>query len=113
MTLYDNIKKYAKLRGLSLQDVAEKAGLSKNMIYQYNRNKKPSLETLDKIAAVLSTTSKELLGNDRGDSAIKTPIPDFDLKKAMKNYPSALAWDGKPIPPEEMEMIRRILDGGK
>lgn len=36
MTAFDNIKRIAKKRGMSLQTVAEKAGLSRNLIYQYN-----------------------------------------------------------------------------
>lgn len=31
----------------------------------------------------------------------------------MKDEDTIMSWQGKPIPPEELEMIRRILDGGK
>ncbi|WP_053072733.1 helix-turn-helix domain-containing protein [Lactiplantibacillus herbarum] len=61
MSVFDNIKKYSKQRGLNLQSVALKSGLSKNVIYQYNKGKNPSLETLGKIASVLGTTTDMLL----------------------------------------------------
>lgn len=108
MTLYENIKKYARLSGMSLQDVAEKAGLSKNIIYQYKSAKNPSLENLTKIAKVLGVSTADLVGSKE-----EKPKRDIDLKKAMHDERTIMAWDGKPIPPEEMEMIRRILDGGK
>ena len=50
MALFDNIKKYSKLRGYNLQTTAEKAGLSKNAIYGYNHGKQPSVETLKSFA---------------------------------------------------------------
>lgn len=108
MALYDNIKKYAKLRGMSLQVVAEKAGLSKNIIYQYKNAKSPSLENLNRISKVLGVSTAVLI-----DGKGEPPKRDIDLKKAMHDDRTIMAWDGKPIPPEEMEMIRRILDGGK
>ncbi|GEK06119.1 helix-turn-helix domain-containing protein [Schleiferilactobacillus harbinensis] len=108
MALYDNIKKFAKLRGMSLQVVAEKAGLSKNIIYQYKHAKSPSLENLTKISQVLGVSTADLIGEKRQPSK-----RDIDLKQAMHDNDTVVAWDGKPIPPEEMEMIRRILDGGK
>lgn len=77
MSAFDNIKKYSNLRGLSLQEVAIKAGLSKNMIYQY-KNINPKLETLQKIAKVLSVSTDCLLEDDLPDSAI--PIDPQEMK---------------------------------
>lgn len=67
MSVFDNIKKYSKIRGMSLQDVALKAGLSKNVIYQYNKGKSPSLDTLKKIAHVLGVSVDILLGDNSLD----------------------------------------------
>jgi transcriptional regulator with XRE-family HTH domain len=36
-----------------------------------------------------------------------------DLKSMSEDPDTVMSWNGRPIPPEEMEMIRRILDGGK
>lgn len=64
MSVFDNIKRISKKRGMNLQEVAIKAGLSKNIIYQYNKGKNPSLETLKKIANALEVTADTLLGKD-------------------------------------------------
>lgn len=77
MSVFDNIKKYSNLRGFSLQEVAIKAGLSKNMIYQY-KNINPKLETLQKISKVLSVSTNCLLEDDLPDDAI--PIDSKEMK---------------------------------
>lgn len=110
MTVYENIKKYAKKRNMNLQDVALKAGLSKNMIYQYNKGKNPSLETLTKIAEILGVSYNDLAGDN---SAINAKTKKVDIKDAMQDDYTVMSYGGRKIPPEELEMIRRILDGGK
>lgn len=65
MTIFDNIKTASKMRGYSLQTTAERAGLSKNAIYQYNNGKNPSYATLEKIAQALSVSVSDLtVGGD-------------------------------------------------
>jgi transcriptional regulator with XRE-family HTH domain len=108
MTLFERIKKYAKLRGMSLTQVAKRSGLSDNAIYGWKKHT-PNEATLRTVARVLGVTYKELTGEDDDGTAIK----QIDLKATMHDDHTVVAWDGKPIPPEEMEMIRRILDGGK
>ncbi|WP_243198150.1 helix-turn-helix domain-containing protein [Weissella diestrammenae] len=52
MTLLENTKKMAKERGLSLTDVATKAGIAQKSIYQWNRVT-PKADTLKAVADVL------------------------------------------------------------
>lgn len=107
MSVFENIQKYAKLKGWNLQTTAEKAGLSRNVIYQYNKGKNPSLETLGKIANVLGVQTDVLLDSGK-KSDIKKPatvdIADDDV---------IMTYEGRPIPKEDLEYIKRILDGGK
>lgn len=100
MTAYENIKKYAKLRGLSLQQVAEKAGLSKNMLYQY-KNMNPKIETLTKIAKVLNVSKEDLLGENESKPKQADLADDSTL----------FTYEGKPIDDEDKEIIRRLLRG--
>lgn len=102
MTTFERIKKLAKIRGLSLQQVAIKAGLSKNMIYQYRNGTNPSISTLEKIAKALNVNKKELLGqDDTRDIASKVDLDDED---------TIFTYQGKPIPPEDMKIIKRLLN---
>ncbi|APX72686.1 helix-turn-helix domain-containing protein [Companilactobacillus allii] len=111
MTVYDNIKKYSKIRGMSLQQVAEKSGLSKNMIYQYRTGKNPSLETLDKIANVLKVDRKDLLDDD--SKKVISTTKEIDVKEAIDNDDVIMTFEGRPIPPEDLELMKRLLRGGR
>ncbi|MFD1670501.1 helix-turn-helix domain-containing protein [Agrilactobacillus yilanensis] len=113
MTTLDRVKKISKNRGWSLQKVAEKAGIGKNSIYRWS-TKKPTTNSLQKVADVLDVSIDYLLGDtDRPEKNTGTAPKKIDLKDSLKNGEVIMAWGGKPIPPEELEMIRRILDGGK
>lgn len=61
MTIFDNIKKYAKMRGMSLSEVNDKAGLKTNIIYSWKK-KEPSINKIESVARVLGVSVDELLG---------------------------------------------------
>ena len=101
MTTFERIKKYAKLRGLSLQKVALAAGLSKNMIYQYKDGTNPSMKTLNKIADVLHVEPNDLLSDTTNkENTAQADLDDDD---------TIFTFQGKPIPPEDLKIIRRLL----
>ncbi|MFD1410594.1 helix-turn-helix domain-containing protein [Lapidilactobacillus gannanensis] len=105
MTLFDNIKKVAKERGLSLQSVAVKAGLSKNVIYQYNKGVNPSLETLANIANVLGVTVDYLLGkNDTPEWA--NDQDTHDLKEFLESNADSMTYGGDDLTQEEKEKLK-------
>lgn len=53
---------------LSLQDVADRIGVSRQMIFQYeNGDRTPNLERLKQLAEVYHTTTDELLGRKSHD----------------------------------------------
>lgn len=60
MTTFDNIKKYANLRGLNLRETAVKSGLSANAIYRYNQGVEPKYPTLKAIADTLHVDVSDL-----------------------------------------------------
>lgn len=102
MTVFDRTKEISKQRGLSLQQVATKAGLGINSIYQWQKQK-PSTDRIAKVAEVLDVSIDYLIGNTE-DPKVK---PVVDLNKDE----SILTFDGKPIPDEDKELIRRLLRG--
>ena len=101
METVDRIKDLAKKRGWSLQKVAEKAGIGINSIYRWN-TKVPSTQSLNKVAEVLGVSADYLLG--------KT-----DKKKTadLSDNETIFTYEGKEIPPEDLEYMKRILRGGK
>jgi transcriptional regulator with XRE-family HTH domain len=61
-----------------------------------------------KVKTSLSGKEIETDNNDKDGEKKKA-----DLSDMMQDKSTIMAWQGRPIPPEELEMIRRILDGGK
>lgn len=113
MTLYERIKSTAKLRGLTLQTVAEKSGLSINMIYQY-KTVKPKLGTLKLIADTLNVSTDYLLGNTDEMMPNKKDSSDSesnDVKEFFKKH-EVFSYDGKPISEKDLATIKFILENG-
>lgn len=105
MTLISRTKDIAKLRGLSLDDVALKAGLSAKSIYNWGRNS-PKSENLQKVADVLNVSTDYLLG--RTDDM--NPTSSDNLTPAQKEVayfidPSATK--------EDIEQIKQLVEIAK
>lgn len=101
MNTIDRIKELAKKRGWSLQRVAEEAGIGINSIYRWN-SKTPSTQSLNKVAKVLGVSADYLLGET--DKTKTADLADDD---------TVFTFEGRQIPPEDLEYMKRILRGGK
>jgi transcriptional regulator with XRE-family HTH domain len=66
MPLADRIRTFRMKKGLSLQELADAAGVSKAHIWdlEQNRSKNPSLELLTKLADRLGVAVKDLVGEN-------------------------------------------------
>ena len=107
-SIYKRIYELAQKKGLSLQKLAEKAGVSTNLIYSWKNKKHPSKTSLKKVADVLNTTPEFLEGIKPVSSEKGLTWQDFgmayggripndlkDMYKALaeqyvKNHPEAL-----------------------
>lgn len=109
MTAFENIKKYSKKRGLSLQEVAERAGLSRNLIYQYNGKTEPTMETLRKIANVLSVNPEDLLSssNQTNDKKIANKVHEMSIDEALG---TVMSFDGKPVTDHDKKVMKDLLE---
>lgn len=107
MTVLDRIKKVSKKRGFSLTQVNDKANLGKNTIYSW-KTKEPSINNLKAVADVLNVSVDYLLGKTDDISTSMKPkqvdIADDDV---------IMTFEGKPIPPEDLELMKRLLRGGR
>lgn len=102
-TLVDRIKGTAKSKhGWNLKTTAEKAGIGVNSIYRW-KDQTPTSESLAKVAAVLDVSVDYLQGLT--DDPKVRPIVDLNKDESI------LTFDGKPIPDEDKELIRRLLRG--
>lgn len=109
MTLFENVQKTAKQRGLSIRALNEKAQLGTNAIYKW-KTQNPSTDKLQAVADVLGVSVDYLLGNtDDMHANKKADTSGDDLKEYFDEHP-ILKFDGKEIPDAEMKIIKRILE---
>lgn len=108
MTTFERIKKISKEKGYSLKQVALKAGLSENAIYRYNQGVEPKYNTLKVIAEALHVSVEDLTG----ESEKRTPT-QIDLKEAIDDDDTIMTFEGRPIPPEDLELMKRLLRGSR
>lgn len=101
MTLYERTTKLSKQRGYSLKNLAIRAGLAENSIYDWKKST-PKADNLKKVADVLNVSTDYLLG--RTDEMNPT---SSDKKVAdILDDETILAFDGMEIEESEKEKLR-------
>ncbi|MCS6157976.1 helix-turn-helix domain-containing protein [Lactiplantibacillus plantarum] len=107
MTMFDRVKEISKKRGLTLAQLNEKVGFKQNVIYSW-KTKTPSVDKVKAVADVLNVSVDYLLGKTDDNSTSRKPkhvdIADDDV---------IMTFEGKPIPPEDLELMKRLLRGGR
>lgn len=99
MNLLENTKLVAKKRGISLKELATKAGLGENSIYSWERSN-PKAENLEKVADVLNVSTDYLLGRTNQMNGSDSKDETVDLEDT-----TILAFDGKPIDEEDRQKL--------
>ncbi|WP_278363401.1 helix-turn-helix domain-containing protein [Leuconostoc lactis] len=108
MTLFEHIKSLAKTRGMSLNQVAEKAGLGEKTIYKWKKQD-PRTETLAKVADVLGVSVSYLIGENVNVTETNNPITTTDLREVDRDV---LSYGGRPISERDWQIIKNILETG-
>lgn len=105
MSTFKRIKKLAKIRGLSLQEVAEKAHIGINTIYKW-KNYDPKGTDLAKVANVLHTTTDYLvlLTDDPVDHTYDTHSHQLTWKELGMPY-------GGYVTKEFKNMVDALAEG--
>lgn len=102
--IYERVRELAKKRGLSLQTVAEKAGIGINSIYRW-RHATPKLDTVEKVAHALNVSSDYLLTGNQSQPADHQPkkYQDLDDKNTVMLY------GGQALTDDELAVIKSVL----
>lgn len=108
MTPFDRLKGLADKQQMSINDVENKVGLGKNTLYSWKK-KIPGGQNLEKVADYFHVSTDYLLGRTDEPHQVraKDTLPDVADEDII------LSFEGKQIPPEDLETIRRFLRGGK
>lgn len=105
MTLYERTTKLSKQRGYSLKNLAIKAGLAENSIYDWKKST-PKADNLQKVADVLHVSTDYLLG--RTDDMNATSSDDLTEPQRQVAYfidPQATK--------EDIEQIKKLVEIAK
>ena len=105
---FEKVRELAKKHGLSLNQVEEKLGYSKNTLYSLKRQKVSS-ERLQEIADYFNVSTDYLLGRtdnptiaSNGDASAP-----FDLRDIAAQ---SMLFDGKPLSEEDIDFITAVLE---
>ena len=105
MTLLSRTKEIAKKRGMSMESLANKVGISKSGIYQWDKHE-PKPSTIQKVADVLHVSTDYLLG--RTDEMNATSSDDLTEPQRQVAYfidPQATK--------EDIEQIKKLVEIAK
>ena len=107
---FEKVRELARKKGLSLNQVEEKLGYSKNTLYSLKRQKVSS-ERLQEIADYFNVSTDYLLGRtDNPAIASDDTIAGYtsdDLRKMAEN---AKTFDGKPLTDDDIDAIQNIIE---
>jgi transcriptional regulator with XRE-family HTH domain len=110
MSLSEKIRQLRKQKGLSLNKLAEDAGVSKAYLSQLENgvSKQPSADVLFKIASALATTIADLL-----DKPIRVSATDFnDIPSGLRELIDKRG-EELDIREEDIRMLRNIQYRGR
>lgn len=100
-TLYDRIKEISNKKGVSIDYVNDKAGLSNKAIYGWKKST-PKADNLQKVADVLHVSTDYLLGRTDQMNATSSDKKVADIL----DDETILAFDGMEIAEEDKEKLR-------
>lgn len=107
---FEKVRELARKKGLSLNQVEEKLGYSKNTLYSLKRQKVSS-ERLQEIADYFNVSTDYLLGRTDNPAIVKDDTiagyTSDDLRKMAEN---AKTFDGKPLTEEDIDAIQNIIE---
>lgn len=110
-TTFEKVRELARKKGLSLNQVEEKLGYSKNTLYSLKRQKVSS-ERLQEIADYFNVSTDYLLG--RTDNPAIADKEQFFFEGKEVNVEelasTAMRFNGKPLSDEDKKAIQNIIE---
>lgn len=107
---FEKVRELAKKQGLSLNQVEEKLGYSKNTLYSLKRQKVSS-ERLQEIADYFNVSTDYLLGRTDNPSIAKDTVTTADgrIVDLSNLRERVVLFDGKPLSDEDVDKIAQII----
>lgn len=109
---FEKVRELAKKQGLSLNQVEEKLGFSKNTLYSLKRQKVSS-DRLQQIADYFGVSTDYLLGRTDNPNIANSKEQFFfeDKEVNVEELAStAMRFNGKPLSDEDKKAIQNIIE---
>ena len=107
-TIASQIKKYRNSRGWTQSQLADKLSVSKQTISNWETGiKVPRMGSLQKLANLFNVKIGEITNASIKNEVKETKTADLADEDTVFTY------EGRQIPPEDLEYMKRILRGGK
>lgn len=101
-SLADRIRELRLQAGMSLEDLAEKAGVSKTYLWELEKDlsgeKKPSADVLLRVATALSTTIADLLDLP----AVRSDDEQIEISQSLKEFNDRMKKQKMPLSNEDL-----------
>ena len=107
MTVKDRIKELASERSISIAELERKLDFSNGTINKWNKQV-PSSDKLAKVASFFNVSTDYLLGRTSAKN-----VADKKATADLSDDDVILTFEGRPIPPEDLELMKRLLRGGR
>ena len=103
---FELVKELAKKQGLSLNDLEDRVGFSRNSLYSWKKSA-PKPEKLNAIADYFNVSTDYLLGRtDNPRIATDSDTPEVDLKELAKE---SFFYDGHHLNDEDIDLSASLL----
>ena len=109
---FEKIKKLAKGRGITLTQLEENLGYSRNTLYKL-KTKKPKAERIAEIADYFNVSTDYLLGRTDNPAIAGEPEKfyfegqEVDVEQLAS---TAMRFNGKPLTDEDKKAIQNIIE---
>lgn len=105
-SISNQIKKLRRQRGWTQAQLADKLNVSTQTVSNWETGlKSPRMGAIEKMATLFNVNESQIISAYPTASTVKTAdLADDDV---------IFTYEGKKIPPEDLEYMKRILRGGK
>lgn len=107
---FEKIKELCKQRGITLIQLEETLGYSRNTLYKL-KTQKPNAERIAEIADYFNVSTDYLLGRtDNPRIASDDTASEYTTEDLRKMARNAKTFDGKPLTDEDVDAITNIIE---
>lgn len=106
---FELVKELAKKQGLSLNDLEDKVGFSRNSLYSWKKSE-PKPSKLDVVADYFQVSTDYLLGRTDNPHIASNNLDSYSTADLRKMAESAKTFDGKPLTEDDIDAIQNIIE---